>query len=114
MCRPAPASSVFENYLTCHCPVFKSKLLLLQARLSSRIRLNIKIFTNCFSFLFISISASFHHFNKEIKEISLSDYIGKWVVFFWYPLDFTFVCPTEIIAFGDRQPEFSAINAQVI
>lgn len=33
---------------------------------------------------------------------------------FWYPLDFTFVCPTEIIAFGDRQPEFDAINTQVI
>ena len=52
--------------------------------------------------------------NKEFTEISLSDYKGKWVVFFWYPLDFTFVCPTEIIAFGDRQDEFSAINAQVI
>ena len=34
--------------------------------------------------------------NKEIGEVSLSDYLGKWVVFFWYPLDFTFVCPTEI------------------
>ena len=32
--------------------------------------------------------------NKEFKDISLSDYKGKWVVFFWYPLDFTFVCPT--------------------
>lgn len=50
---------------------------------------------------------------QEIKDISLSDYLGKWVVFFWYPLDFTFVCPTEIIAFGDRQPEFTAINTQV-
>jgi len=52
--------------------------------------------------------------NKEFKDISLADYKGKWVVFFWYPLDFTFVCPTEIIAFGDRQPEFDAINTQVI
>ena len=52
--------------------------------------------------------------NKDFKDISLSDYRGKWVVFFWYPLDFTFVCPTEIIAFGDRQDEFSAINTQVI
>jgi peroxiredoxin (alkyl hydroperoxide reductase subunit C) len=52
--------------------------------------------------------------NKEEKQLSLSDYLGKWVVFFWYPLDFTFVCPTEIIAFGDRQPEFDAINTQVI
>eukprot|EP00349_Pseudokeronopsis_sp_Brazil_P006288 CAMPEP_0202970508 /NCGR_PEP_ID=MMETSP1396-20130829/17279_1 /ASSEMBLY_ACC=CAM_ASM_000872 /TAXON_ID= /ORGANISM="Pseudokeronopsis sp., Strain Brazil" /LENGTH=307 /DNA_ID=CAMNT_0049699027 /DNA_START=73 /DNA_END=996 /DNA_ORIENTATION=+ len=52
--------------------------------------------------------------NKEFKDISLSDYRGKWVVFFWYPLDFTFVCPTEIIAFGDRQGEFEQINTQVI
>jgi len=52
--------------------------------------------------------------SKEFAEISLSDYAGKWVVFFWYPLDFTFVCPTEIIAFGDRQPEFDLINTQVI
>lgn len=52
--------------------------------------------------------------NKEFKDISLSDYKGKWVVFFWYPLDFTFVCPTEIIAFGDRSPEFEKINTQVI
>jgi alkyl hydroperoxide reductase subunit AhpC len=52
--------------------------------------------------------------NKEFKDITLSSYRGKWVVFFWYPLDFTFVCPTEIIAFGDRQPEFDKINTQVI
>ena len=52
--------------------------------------------------------------NKEFKEISLSDYQGKWVIFFWYPLDFTFVCPTEIIAFGDRADEFATLNAQVI
>eukprot|EP01034_Spumella_vulgaris_P034541 gene34541-42604_t len=52
--------------------------------------------------------------NKEFKDISLNNYLGKWVVFFWYPLDFTFVCPTEIIAFGDRQNEFTAINTQVI
>ncbi|RYY79682.1 peroxiredoxin [archaeon] len=52
--------------------------------------------------------------NKEFKDISLSDYKGKWVVFFWYPLDFTFVCPTEIIAFGDRSPEFEKVNTQVI
>ncbi len=38
--------------------------------------------------------------NGEIKEISLSDYKGKYVVFFFYPLDFTFVCPTEIVAYS--------------
>ena len=37
--------------------------------------------------------------NGQFEKISLSDYKGKYVVFFFYPLDFTFVCPTEIIAF---------------
>ncbi|XP_031232874.1 peroxiredoxin-1 [Mastomys coucha] len=41
----------------------------------------------------------------QFKDISLSDYKGKYVVFFFYPLDFTFVCPTEIIAFSDRDPK---------
>ena len=40
--------------------------------------------------------------DQEFKEISLSQYRGKYVVLFFYPLDFTFVCPTEIIAFSDR------------
>merc|ERR1712013_455756 len=39
--------------------------------------------------------------NGQFKEISLDDYKGKYVVLFFYPLDFTFVCPTEIIAFSD-------------
>jgi len=50
----------------------------------------------------------------EIKEIKLSDYKGKWVVLFFYPLDFTFVCPTEIIAFSDKIKEFQAVGAQVL
>jgi len=53
--------------------------------------------------------------DKEFATISLSQtYKGKWKVLFFYPLDFTFVCPTEIIAFGDRSDEFEAINTQVI
>merc|ERR1719305_1660363 len=47
-------------------------------------------------------------------DISLDDYKGKYVVLFFYPLDFTFVCPTEIIAFNDRAGEFEAINTAVI
>jgi len=50
----------------------------------------------------------------EIKNISLSEYLGKYVVLFFYPKDFTFVCPTEIIAFSDRAKEFEALNCQVI
>jgi len=50
----------------------------------------------------------------DFEEIALEDYRGKWVVFFFYPLDFTFVCPTEIIAFSDRFPEFEALNCAVV
>ncbi len=49
-----------------------------------------------------------------IKELRLSDYRGKYVVLFFYPLDFTFVCPTEIIAMSDRIEEFKARNTEVI
>ena len=52
---------------------------------------------------------------NESKEIKLSDFKGKkYVVLFFYPLDFTFVCPTEIHAFQDLLGEFESRNAQVI
>jgi alkyl hydroperoxide reductase subunit AhpC len=50
----------------------------------------------------------------EFQDISLADYRGKCVVLFFYPLDFTFVCPTEIVAFSERIKEFEKRNAQVI
>ena len=50
----------------------------------------------------------------QFKELSLSDYRGKYVLLFFYPLDFTFVCPTEIIAFSDREEEFSKVGVQII
>ncbi|RMF22180.1 MAG: peroxiredoxin [Cyanobacteria bacterium J083] len=53
-------------------------------------------------------------FDQEFKTIKLSDYKGKYVVLFFYPLDFTFVCPTEIIAFSDRYSEFSNLNTEVL
>ncbi|KAH0624738.1 hypothetical protein JD844_032493 [Phrynosoma platyrhinos] len=52
--------------------------------------------------------------NGEFKELKLTDYEGKYLVFFFYPLDFTFVCPTEIIAFSDRIEEFRSIGAEVV
>ncbi|XP_053243019.1 peroxiredoxin-4 isoform X1 [Podarcis raffonei] len=52
--------------------------------------------------------------NGEFKELKLTDFEGKYLVFFFYPLDFTFVCPTEIIAFSDRIEEFRAIGAEVV
>lgn len=53
--------------------------------------------------------------NEEFQSnFKLSDYRGKYVVLFFYPLDFTFVCPTEIIAFSDRVEEFHKRGAEVI
>jgi alkyl hydroperoxide reductase subunit AhpC len=48
------------------------------------------------------------------KTVSLSDYRGKWVLLYFYPLDFTFVCPTEIIAFSQAVPQFEKLNCQVL
>ena len=52
--------------------------------------------------------------NNEIKELKLSDFKGKPVVLFFYPLDFTFVCPSEIIAHDHRIKEFESRGVQVI
>ncbi len=53
-------------------------------------------------------------FEQEFKTIKLSDYGGKYVVVFFYPLDFTFVCPTEITAFSDRFEEFKELGTEVL
>ena len=52
--------------------------------------------------------------DQEFKTIKLSDYRGKYTVLFFYPLDFTFVCPTEITAFSDRHSEFKALNTEIL
>ncbi len=52
--------------------------------------------------------------DQEFKDITLSQYRGKYVVLFFYPLDFTFVCPTEITAFSDRYSDFSSKNTEVL
>ena len=52
--------------------------------------------------------------NNEIKDLKMSDYKGKYVVLFFYPLDFTFVCPSELIAFNHRLDEFKKRNVEVI
>ncbi|KJA18935.1 hypothetical protein HYPSUDRAFT_44784 [Hypholoma sublateritium FD-334 SS-4] len=51
--------------------------------------------------------------NGEFTEVSLSDNIGKWVVLLFYPMDFTFVCPTEILAFNDALAQFKELNTTV-
>ena len=50
----------------------------------------------------------------SFKDIKLSDYKGKWVIVFFYPLDFTFVCPTEIQSFNKNYEEFKKLGAEVI
>ncbi|MCX6804586.1 MAG: peroxiredoxin [Patescibacteria group bacterium] len=50
----------------------------------------------------------------DFKDISLKDYKGKWVVLFFYPRDFTFVCPTEIEGFAKKSAEFKKINAYIL
>ncbi len=51
---------------------------------------------------------------EEFKEITNSDYKGKWKVYFFWPKDFTFVCPTEIAAFGKMNKEFTDRDAQIL
>ncbi|KAI4300578.1 hypothetical protein L6164_033939 [Bauhinia variegata] len=54
-------------------------------------------------------------FDQEFITVKLSEYIGKkYVILFFYPLDFTFVCPTEITAFSDRYSEFEALNTEIL
>lgn len=52
--------------------------------------------------------------NNEIKKINLSDYRGKWVVLFFYPADFTFVCPTELGELADQYEQISALGAEIL
>ena len=51
---------------------------------------------------------------KLNENVELNDYRGRWVVLLFYPLDFTFVCPTELTSFSDRYDDFEGIGAAVI
>ena len=52
--------------------------------------------------------------NGDFKKYKLADYKGKWLVLFSYPLDFTFVCPTEIIEFSNKLEEFKKLGAEIL
>lgn len=54
------------------------------------------------------------YYEEDQKKISLKDYKGKWVVLFFYPADFTFVCPTELGDLADHYEEFKKLGAEVI
>lgn len=51
---------------------------------------------------------------QDFGKVSLSDYKGKWLVLFFYPLDFTFVCPTEITALSEAYADFQKLNTEVL
>jgi peroxiredoxin (alkyl hydroperoxide reductase subunit C) len=51
---------------------------------------------------------------KEFREITDESYSGKWKVVFFWPMDFTFICPTEIAEFGKKDADFSDRDAQVL
>jgi len=53
------------------------------------------------------------YFKGEFKKYKLSDYRGKWVLLLFYPLDFTFVCPTEVLNFSGAAPQFAGLNCQI-
>ena len=52
--------------------------------------------------------------NGEIKKINLADYKGKWVVLFFYPADFTFVCPTELGELANNYDKFKKLNTEIL
>nr|QUE28174.1 bas1 [Sahlingia subintegra] len=53
-------------------------------------------------------------FDQEFQNVKLSDYKGKYLVLFFYPLNFTFVCPTEITSFSDEYHQFKKLNTEVL
>nr|WOA02448.1 thiol-specific antioxidant protein [Gloiopeltis furcata] len=53
-------------------------------------------------------------YDQEFQKIKLSDFLGKYVILLFYPLDFTFVCPTEITAFSDVYKEIQDLNTEIL
>ena len=53
------------------------------------------------------------YFKGQFDKYKLSNYRGKWVILLFYPLDFTFVCPTEVLAFSDAGEKFKKLNCQI-
>jgi len=52
--------------------------------------------------------------NNEFKRVELADYKGRWVVLFFYPADFTFVCPTELASLADYYEKFKEMNVEIL
>ncbi|MBD3270839.1 redoxin domain-containing protein [Candidatus Peregrinibacteria bacterium] len=58
--------------------------------------------------------AEVYHNGSIGQHVSLSDYRGKWTLLFFYPLDFTFVCPTELYELADHREDFEKLNCQIL
>ena len=56
--------------------------------------------------------AAYH--KGEYTSVSLGDYKGKWLVFFFYPRDFTFICPTELKSFAEHAADFRALHCEIL
>ncbi len=54
---------------------------------------------------------AFH--NGEFKEVSTQDVLGKWAIFFFYPADFTFVCPTELVDMAEKYDKFKELGVEI-
>ncbi len=52
--------------------------------------------------------------NNEIKKLKFSDYNGKWLILLFYPADFTFICPTELLSMANLHEEFKKLNAEIL
>jgi len=57
---------------------------------------------------------AWHSSSQQFKEVSLADYKNKWLLLFFYPLDYTFVCPTEIVEFSNQAKAFRENNCEVV
>lgn len=51
---------------------------------------------------------------NEIRKVSLNDYRGKWLILFFYPADFTFICPTELKELADHYDQFKKVGAEIV
>ena len=58
--------------------------------------------------------ASTKDMNSLSEDVTLADYAGRWLVLFFYPADFTFVCPSEVLAFSNAVPAFAEFDAEVL
>lgn len=54
------------------------------------------------------------YLKDKFKTYSLADFNGKWIVLFFYPLDFTFICPTEITGLNNRMEDFKKLNTAIV